>query len=245
MRVLPRRRLGLAGLVVAGALIAGALAAVATAGTQGGNWIGLAGGGASYNGAKTTIWRNSMTAASSGASALQLRYQECETCDGGLYGMMQLFYARQASNTTTDCGTGDPSSTGSPMVAEEWVLRNSNSFHCLWGDLASASPPEDRFAIINVSGTTTWQAYLNGILINNPVDASGSSGDFHAWNEVFNNCSDHADGTFGPTGYTAWQVSTNHGNSYTVVGQSSDWHQSVPSGWSIGVVPSPFRQQTC
>jgi hypothetical protein len=97
-----------------------------------------------------------------------------------------------------------------------------------------------RFAILEVSGTSDWKAYVNGAQIGSTLDLGFVTGYAVARGEYnFNPITMNM--TWGPSGSTAWQYTDNFGTSYTTItGSTSASAITSGSGFSVGTPPSPF-----
>lgn len=139
---------------------------------------------------------------------------------------LQVGELKETSGYSSDCGT---SSIG---IAVEYVISSSYSCDMFFGSFGS----DHRFAAVRVS--SGWQAYEDGTVIDGPFSLGYTGGYTVARGEAYwASTGPNFNFTWGPSGETAWQYSTDGGSSYTTVSSASS---SNDGGWTIGSPPSPF-----
>ncbi len=220
------RRVRLAILVL---VVCGGLAFASNASSSQGDAVN---GGSTWNGARVNI-TGSGTLGSTSALWATVAIQNCDpqSCSPlypGPAGGYQVGEHDSTSNYTDDCGTGIIG-----VVAERLPVNGyyaCNPYFGTWGS-------NQRFAEVYVSGSG-WQGYENGTKIDGPYSLGYTGGWTIARGEYENTAPSSYSFTWGPSGYTAWQASTNNGSSYTTLLTSTA--ESNGSGWTIGSAPSPF-----
>jgi len=142
--------------------------------------------------------------------------------------MLQVGDLKQTSGYTSDCGTG---SIG--IMTE----RQTDPFTYVCDMTFASFGADHRLAIVHVSGG--WQSYEDGVVIDGPFSLGGFLAGYSvARAEAYWGSTGPSFGfTWGPSGETQWQYSTNGGTSYTTVSSASSLNNG---GWLIGSPPSPF-----
>jgi hypothetical protein len=139
---------------------------------------------------------------------------------------LQVGDLKETSGYTSDCGTG---SVG--LASERQV---SGNYTC---DMTFASFGADhRLAVVKVAAG--WQSYEDGVVIDGPFSLGFTAGYSVARAEAYWASTGPTYGfTWGPSGETAWQYTTDGGSTYTTISTATSGQDG---GWSIGSPPSPF-----
>jgi hypothetical protein len=147
--------------------------------------------------------------------------------NGSPTAMLQVGDLKASSGYANDCGAG-----AIGLASERQI---SGSYYC---DMTFASFGTDyRLAVVHVS--SGWQSYQNGTAIDGPFSGLGfSSGYSVARGEAYwSGTAPSYSFTWGPSGETAWQYTTNGGTSYSTISSASSGQDG---GWSFTSLPSPF-----
>jgi hypothetical protein len=177
-----------------------------------------------YSGTRSFLHRNSIGTVNGGGGILFVRMQQNLT---GSPSLDQIGWHRSL-NIIDDCP-----STGNLDAFIEWITTSAIGNCKVYSD----SSGDEQFGMVNLSSGAGWQAYRNSLALGVPHDLGWSSGNplvggerHGIWVSV--------DGCWGCSGNLAWQVSTDHGNSYVNVSVCQSY---ADPGWSVVCPPSPFR----
>jgi hypothetical protein len=124
-------------------------------------------------------------------------------------------------------------------IAVERTTDGVNYTCDFWSTADTRFGVNHRIAVV-APGSGGWDAYLDGNRLEGPFTLGMSGGYPIARAEAFwTTTAPSYNVTWGPSGYTPWQYTTNHGNTYTTIVNSGAAASS--SGWNLDNTPSPFR----
>jgi hypothetical protein len=172
----------------------------------------------SFNGTRANI-TGSATLGSSGDVLASVSLE-------GSGGLMQTGEIKANSGFSSNCGTGYIG-----VMAEHKTTTGGYICNMFFGSFGS----NQRFAALH--GSSGWSAYENGVVIDGPFSLGYSTGMAVARAEFLGTAPAFYSFTWGPSGSTAWQRTTDGGASYTTITSANPLNDG---GWSIGAVPSPF-----
>lgn len=167
-----------------------------------------------------------MTVPASGGAIATVRVQSAMTSGAGL---MQVGPIRHGSSFSSNCGA--------PGLIGTMVERRSPGGTYLCTAYFGSASGNARFAVVKrATADNCWQAFVNGGVLETRC-IGFATGNMLAVGEYNGSAPSPYSFTFGPSGQTAWQYTTNNGTSYVTITSAT---ASNGGGWIIGSPPSPF-----